>query len=425
MVGQMNQQIKEKLWTPSFLILWQGQLVSTIGDAVYSIALGFWVLAVTGSTALMGLLMAASTLPGVLVSPFAGVFIDRSNKKRLFILMDILRGICIVLLSAAAYKGFIAVWMVFAAGILLSICGAVFNPGVQSIVPDLVPKSKITNANAAFSTVSVGSNMIGNVAGGFLYQLLGAPALFLIDGLSFLFSGASLPLIKIPENESKEKKHFFLDMADGFRFIWNQKGLRGILITCAIINFFGNIAIVLFLPLFQSTVTLGAGKYGIAMACFMGGALAGFVLFSIISVKPANKLKVFVISFLLFDVGMLIAVNQASFILMIIMLVITGFFNSIINVLLVSTVQASTPQNVRGKVMSFMNMLTQGLAPFAMALGGVLGGLFPIRLVISAACVAILLITLPACCFKSFQQYITAYVESETAPQLEAETESV
>lgn len=425
MVDQMSQQIKEKLWTPSFFILWQGQLVSTIGDAVYSIALGFWVLAVTGSTALMGLLMAASTLPGVIVSPFAGVLIDRSNKKRLFILMDILRGICIVLLSAAAYKGFIAVWMVFAAGILLSICGAVFNPGVQSIVPDLVPKSKISNANAAFSTVSVGSNMIGSVAGGFLYQLLGAPALFLIDGLSFLFSGASLPFVKIPQNESKDKKHFFRDMADGFQFIWNQKGLRSILITCAVLNFFGNIAIVLFLPLFQSTASLGAGKYGIAMACFMGGALAGFVLFSIISVKPANKLKIFVSSFLLFDVAMLIGVNQASFILMVVMFVITGFFNSIINVLLMSTVQASTPQNVRGKVMSFMNMLTQGLAPFAMALGGALGGLFPIRLVISAAIIVILLITIPACCLKSFQQYITADVESETALKHPAETESV
>ena len=105
MVSELKDNPKEKLWTLSFLILWQGQFVSTLGDAVYSIALGFWVLSATGSTALMGLLMAASTLPGVLVSPFAGVLIDRSNKKLLFILMDILRGISIIFLAAAAYKG--------------------------------------------------------------------------------------------------------------------------------------------------------------------------------------------------------------------------------------------------------------------------------------------------------------------------------
>lgn len=74
-------QNSKKLWNKDFLILWQGQLVSTAGDAVYSIALGFWVLAVTGSTAMMGTLMAASTLPGVLISPFAGVLIDRAHKK--------------------------------------------------------------------------------------------------------------------------------------------------------------------------------------------------------------------------------------------------------------------------------------------------------------------------------------------------------
>lgn len=404
----MKSEIKDKLWTPSFLILWQGQLVSTLGDAIYSIALGFWVLSVTGSTALMGLLMAASTLPGVLVSPFAGVLIDRSNKKRLFILMDMIRGISIVLLSFAAYRGFIAIWMVFAAGILLSICGAVFNPGIQSIVPDLVSKSKMSNANSAFSTVSVGSNMIGNVAGGFLYQLLGAPALFLIDGLSFLFSGASLPFVKIPENRSEEKKHFFTDMADGFQYMWNQKGLRFILIIAAVINFFANIGIVLFLPLFQSTASLGAGKYGIAMACFMAGALAGFMLFSVISVKPTNKLKLYIVSDIMFDGAILIAINQPSFLIMLVLFVLTGFFNSIINVLLISTVQASTPQEVRGKVMSFMNMLTQGLTPFAMALGGVLGGILPIRFVISAAFFATFLITIPSYFSKPFREYLTA-----------------
>jgi MFS family permease len=150
---QEKQEKKEKLWTPSFLILWQGQLVSTMGDAIYSIALGFWVLSVTGSTALMGTLMAASTLPGVLVSPFAGVLIDRCNRKRIFILMDMLRAVCIILLAVAAYRGFLAIWMVFAAGIILSVCGAVFGPGIQSTVPDLVPKSKITKNNGGISTL--------------------------------------------------------------------------------------------------------------------------------------------------------------------------------------------------------------------------------------------------------------------------------
>lgn len=420
----MKKQL-ERLWTRSFFILWQGQLISTLGDAVYSIALGFWVLSVTGSTALMGTLMAASTLPGVLVSPFAGVLIDRCNKKRLFIITDIIRGICILSLSAAAYSGKIEIWMTFAAGIILSVCGALFSPGVQSAMPDLVPKSKVANATSAFSIVTVGSNMIGSVAGGFLFQALGAPILFLFDGLSFLFSGATIPFVKIPNNTGKnEKLHFFEDMAEGFRYMWNQTGLRIILLLAALINFFCFIGIVLFLPLFQSTPSLGAGKYGVAMGSYMAGAFAGFLLFSIISLKAKHKAKLFILANIIMDLFTVIAVNQSSFPLMILFIVVAGFTNSIVNVLLMSTVQTSTHTEVRGKVMSFMSMITQGLTPFAMAFGGILGAIFPIRSVISAAFLIVLITSVPAFFSKSFKNYLTAEVKEENAPEPIAEAES-
>lgn len=70
--------------------------------------------------------------------------------------MDFIRGISITLIAFAAYKGFIAIWMVFAAGIILSICGAIFRPGVNSSIPDLVPTSKITNANSIFAMGNTG-----------------------------------------------------------------------------------------------------------------------------------------------------------------------------------------------------------------------------------------------------------------------------
>ncbi|MDF2632957.1 MAG: arabinose efflux permease family protein [Caproiciproducens sp.] len=421
----MKNSKQEKLWTPSFFILWQSQLISTMGDAVYSIALGFWVLAVTGSTALMGTLMAASTLPGVLISPFAGVLIDRCNKKRVFILMDAIRGIITVLLAAAAYRGLIAIWMVFVVGILLSICGAVFGPGVQSTIPDLVPKSKMANANSMFSIVSAGSNMIGSVAGGFLFQTLGAPVLFLFDGLSFLFSGMSLPFVKIPKNIQNEKTHFFKDMADGFRYMWCQTGLRIILIIAALSNFFSFIGIVLFLPLCQATPSLGAGKYGVMMACFMAGAMAGFLFLSIVSVKPANKLKIFMAANAISNLSIIIAINQPFFIMIALFLALAGFFNSVVNVLLISTVQVSTPQEVRGKVMSFITMTTQGLTPFAMALGGILGGFLPIRTVITAAFLAVFLITIPSYFAKSFRKYITTDYGQKETPELAQENDCI
>ncbi len=407
---------KEKLWTTGFLVLWQSQLVSTTGDAVYAIALGFWILDVTGSTALMGALMAVSMLPGILIARSQACSTDRSNKKMLMIVTDFVRGVCVVLLSIAAYAGLIEIWMVFAAGIMLSIGGAIFSPGVQSAIPALVPSSKITNANSAFATVTTGANLIGSAAGGFLYQALGAPLLFLINGLSFLFSGSCLPFVKIPSVKHSEKTHFFRDMADGFRFMWRQKGLRIILILAALINFFSFIAITLLLPMCRFDPALGSGRYGIIMASLMGGSVFGFAALSVITIKPADKMKLFIAASIVSNALTVIALNQPYFLVLIGLIILAGLTNAVVNVLLVSTVQAGTPQNMRGKVMSFMNMTTSGLTPFAMALGGALGEILPIRLVITVSFLAAFAVTVPSYFLRSFKDFITAdYTAREAA----------
>lgn len=402
----MQKDKQEKLWTTSFFILWQSQLVSTLGDAAYSIALGFWVLAATGSTALMGTLMAVSTLPGVLVSPFAGVIIDRYNKKWLLIVMDMCRGLSIILLAVAAFKGFIAIWMVFAVGILLSLCGAVFRPGVNSSVPDLVPRSKLTNANSMLAMVNTGSNMLGNIAGGFLFQILGAPFLFLINGLSYFFSGLSIVSVKIPKGEDRNKQRFFKDMGDGFQFMWRLKGLRYLLMIAAMDNFFSYIAIVLFLPFFQKTSYLGAGRYGIVMACFMGGAMAGFLFSSVVRIRSHRKFGFFILSNAISNICLILAIQQSIFALMVFFILVGGFFNAIVNVTLLSTVQAATPQEMRGKVMAFISMTTQSLTPFAMAIGGILAGYFPIKAVITVSFFVVLVIVTLFIFAKSCKEFI-------------------
>jgi MFS family permease len=228
-----------------------------------------------------------------------------------------------------------------------------------------------------------------------------------MNGLSFIFSGACLPLVKIPNVRRREKPRFFKDMADGFRYMWRQKGLRFILILAALINFFCSIAIMLFLPMCQSDPTLGSGKYGLLMASFMGGSVIGFTAMSIISVKPKDKMRVFVVASVLSNALTLTAVNQPFYAVMIILLVFAGLFNAIVNVQLISTVQTSVPSEMRGKVMSFMTAATQGLTPFAMALGGLLGGLLPIRIVITASFAIGFLIMATSYFSKSFREYLT------------------
>jgi DHA3 family macrolide efflux protein-like MFS transporter len=159
----------------SLFLLLQGQFVSMMGDMIYEIALGFWVLAFTGSPALMGILMATSLLPAVLIAPFAGVVADRFNRKKLMILMDLIRGFAIILVATAALMGILQLWMVFLGGIILGIGGAFFGPAAMSVLPQMVPKDKITNANSLFGVATTGADILGNSLGGILYVLIGAP----------------------------------------------------------------------------------------------------------------------------------------------------------------------------------------------------------------------------------------------------------
>ncbi|MDP4268048.1 MAG: MFS transporter [Bacteroidota bacterium] len=402
----MSKNNEDKLWSRGFILIWQGQLVSTLGDAAYSIALGFWILKVTGSTALMGTLMAASALPGVLTSPFAGVLIDRMNKKSLMVLMDIFRGMVMILIAIAAYSGAIAVWMVFVAGILLSICGSLFRPGVNASLPDLLPKSKLSNANSMLSMVSTGANMIGNVIGGFLYLSLGAPLLFLFNSLSYFFSGFSISFVRLPKRKPERSQNIFYDMKVGFHFMLKKKGLRYMLLMAAVINFFAYIGIVLFLPMFETTSYLGASMYGIAMACFMGGCMAGYIALSIITLPSVYRLHYFISANALSTICIIVGVNQRLLGIMIPFLAIGGFFNSVVNVIMLSSVQATTPNDMRGKVFAFLNMTTQSLTPLAMAIGGVLASFFPIRLIISLSFFVIMIFVTPFLFVKDFKDFI-------------------
>jgi len=405
---------REKLWNLNFFFLWQGQLVSCFGDVVYEIALGFWVLLVTGSTALMGTLMAASILPRVVISPFAGTLVDRLNRKTILIAADIIRGVCITLVAIAALFDFIQIWMVFAAGVILGICGAFFFPAITSSIPDIVPKSKIIAANSVFSMASTGASVVGNSAGGVMFQILGAPILFLINGLSYLVSVIMTLFIKIPiVKHEKQEFNFWEDLKDGLKFVWDFKGLRYLIIISAVINLIASMAIVLLLPLFQQDVNLGAVRYGIAGAVMTGGMLAGMVLVSVINIPASKRLMIFTFTGIVFSLMFGIFPLITNFPLMLLCLFLAGTFNSVMNTLVNAIMQLTVPQNMRGKVFSLMGMIIQGLAPLGMVIGGILAEFISIKVIICTAFAITALLFIPFALDYSFRKFINFDVEAE------------
>lgn len=396
-----------RLWNRDFFLLWQGQVVSSLGDVIYAIVLGFWILNVTGSTALMGSLMAASTLPRILVSPFAGVVVDRADRRRLLILTDAVRGAAVVGVAIAAFTGTLQVWMVFVAAVVIGTCGAFFGPAVSAAFPDIVPKDQLVRANSVFSLIYTASGLVGNSVGGFLYQLIGAPVLFCFNGVSYLFSSFLLVFTRIPAAAWEAARgRFFSEMREGFAFGWRNEGLRWLIVSASFLNFFATMGIVLVLPLFQETVDLGAGRYGIAMAAFSAGLFLGFSLAAALKIPPAERFAVFFAGAMAMSVCMILFPLARSFWVMPPFMVLAGCANALVNTFISVSVQLAVPAEMRGKVFSFMGALSLGLTPMAMALGGVLAEFVPLRPLISGCFAVVLLLFLPLASVRSFRDLV-------------------
>ncbi len=384
--NESSIKLPEKLWNKNFLLLWQGGLVSLLGDMLYELALGFWILAVTGSTGLMGTLMAVSMIPRVLISPFAGVVADRHNRKRIIILMDLLRGIFVTTVGVTAIMGNLEVWMVFAAGILLGICAAFFDPAIGSVFPDLIPADKLEKGNSAFALIHSGSRIAGNSLGGFLYITLGAPLMFLLNGISYLFSSFTEIFITIPAHtHNPEKLTFFQDMKEGYAYVWGNKGIRTLLAVGAVLNFFATIGFILLLPFFQRTASLGPARYGIFMAISAVGSLLGMVFISVRKILPEKRFYWFIYSLIIFTFLYVLIPLFPIFPVMLTIALICGVLNSIVNILLQTVMQLTIDPDKRGKVFSLLGMLLSGLMPIAMALGGWLGEFLPLQWVIASS----------------------------------------
>jgi MFS family permease len=404
-----------RLWNRDFVLLWQGQLVSTLGDVAYEIALGFWVLAATGSTAIMGTLMAATSLPRILASPFAGVIVDRSDRRWMLVAADAVRGVAVVLVGLAALAGQAKLWMVFGAGIIMGLASAFFGPAVGSALPDIVPQDKIIKANSIFGLIGSGTGIIGNSAAGFLYAALGAPLLFLLNGLSFLYAAAATLFLKIPAvRHQRAQVSFGHDLRAGFDYIWRNTGLRDLILLAAGMNFFGVMGFTLLLPLFQRTATLGPARYGVAMAMITAGALVGMLLTSVFTIKPQHRFVV--INWSLAATCVIYSAFPLAGYLPMLALGLAGtVFNSVVNILIGAVLQITTPQDMRGKVFALMGTVTGSLMPLAMAIGGVLAEFINLRILIAVCFLLPLLLAIPLALSGSFKRFINFDPEKQPA----------
>ncbi len=371
-----------KLMNRNFFLLWQGQLVSQIGNQISIIAMLFWLKQATGSATLIGLIMMASALPSVLLGPIGGTFADRYPRRTIIICSDLLAGLTVLsqaglLFIAPSALNLIIVWL-FAMSSIVAIVDAFFKPAISAAIPDLVPEDKVASGNSLNQASVQVATLIGQGLGGMLFQLLGAPMLFLINGLTYLFTAASESFITIPQtipersNSWKEAfREFQIYTVEGFHYIWSRAGIRAVFLAAAPLNVFA-VTIFVLLPFYvEDFLKSGINWYGFLWAAFGVGALAGYIFASVI--KFSGKARIAFLSSLLISTsiafGLLGFVNSPLIALVI--MAILGMMIGIINVTAITILQIATPSEMRGRVFGLLITLSNGLNPIAMGVSGI------------------------------------------------------
>ncbi|PSB09510.1 MFS transporter [Pleurocapsa sp. CCALA 161] len=227
-----------------FSLIWFGQLVSTIGTYMSEFALTLWAWELTGSATALALVGFFSLLPSIFVSLFAGIIVDRFNRKYLMILSDGMAAVSTVAILVLHLTGNLAIWHLYLAASITGGFGQIQQLAYSTSITLLVSPLNYTRANSMNSVVHYGSNIIAPAIAGVLYPIIGLGGILPIDLATFVVAIATLFWIRIPQpDEHTEQEEitniaiFWQEVTFGIRYIWRNNGLRTLLVITALFWF--------------------------------------------------------------------------------------------------------------------------------------------------------------------------------------------
>jgi MFS family permease len=428
--GAVPAAPRSRLFNRDFVLLWQGQAISQIGDQAFSLAMALWVAEKTGSASLMGLLLTVGSIGVVSMGPFGGVAADRWPRMRIIVACDLIGAVTMLAVALLILTGHtsirVTVALLIVASAVLGVIRGFFMPAVNAALPDLVPAERLAAANSLTQFAFQASLLLGQGVGGILYRVLGAPLLFLADGVSFLLAAVSESFVRLPPVRAAVPAisassavpagerpgafgQFRAELKEGLRYTLDKPGLLGFMLSVTAYNFFFMPVFVL-LPFFvRNRLNAGPEWYGFLLAAVSIGAILGFILAGVMKLQGAARSWVVMLTTLLAPVPFLVGFARSTTTALA-CAVFLGVMVGIINVNFATIIQETTPPELRGRVMGLLTTLAGSLTPISFALGGMVGDLTHknVPLVYTTCAAASFLFSLAAFARRSTRTFIAA-----------------
>jgi Arabinose efflux permease len=367
----------------NFALLLSGRLVSQLGDRVYSIAVAMLILEKTGSAAAMGIVMAASILPGIVLGLFAGPFVDRWDRKSVLVGADIVRALVVGAMAALQAADRLDVGLLIASAIVLSSASAFFDPAAQAIVPSIVGREELPRANSLGQFVGGLTTVAGPAAGGLAVASLGFGWAIAANAISYLLSALLEAAMRGTGSAGAQPGSGFVEeLREGLRFLSSRRDVVSIISTIALAHFFVGALSVGLPVLARSLGGEGARDLGLLQAA-MGVGTIGGALISAASRRGGLKesgLYVVLVAFgcAVAALGLGSALELRTLLPYEALMLAAGALVARASVFWQSLLQRASPEELAGRVFSVSNLAGNGALPLAYALCGFLLSRIPL-----------------------------------------------
>jgi MFS family permease len=366
---------------PEFMKLWAAQSISQLGDQITLLALPLVaVLTLHASAAQMGFLVAAELMPHLLFSLFAGVWIERvQRRRRLMIVADLGRAVLLGSIPLAAALDMLTFPQLYGVAFCVGTFAVMFDISWSTLFITVVPRRDVVDANSKLSLSRSLSFVLGPSIAGFLVQLLTAPATLLLDAFSYLGSALFLRRIRSQEPPIEEdgRESVLRSLRTGFSFVLRDEYIRPELLCVATINLFNFVFHAIFVLYATRELGVSPGLLGLVLGAGAVGGIVGALvavrLERLVGLGPA-----FTIGSVLFPLPLvLIPLASGSETTIVIMLGVAEFFCSvgvmILDVNAGSLMLFRTPDRLRSRMSGTFRFVNMGIRPIGALIGGGLG----------------------------------------------------
>ncbi len=355
----------------NYRLYFYGQSVSLSGTWMQTVALAWLTLQITGSGSQLGLVIAGQFLPLLLFGPWAGIFVDKNDKRTILLVTQSLFILVSLILGVLVFFEVTEVWMLYAAALASGFIRLFDNPARHAFLPEIVDAARLRNAISLHATVNNVARAIGPSIGGILIATTSIAFCFLLNAATYIAVIAMLIAMRVEEMEKSvpvmENKGL---IRQGWEYLQATPFIKNLLIMMAVIGTFAYAFQVSLALLSDQTFLTGASGYATLMSAFGVGAVLGG-LFS--AGKGETSVRQFLAYGLLFAFSMIAAALSPTFAFAVASIFATGFFS--INLLSSgqTMVQLKSNPEMRGRIMALWSMALLGSTPIGGPIIGFIG----------------------------------------------------